>query len=144
MKKGTRIVVLIACTVTSGFGGLMGAVLLFGLAGSCGSAEYHHPSCVFGGAILYATLIAYLFAWIVYLIMGAAWVGESSIPRWLPIAGTPAALSYFLPVIIFDNFGLRGDLAFGGADLLLVSPAVALAIVLVRYLLVLNRKRAIQ
>jgi hypothetical protein len=136
MKKGTRIVVLIVCTVTSIFGGLMGAVLLFGMAGRCDASDYHDPSCVFGGSILYTTLIAYLFAWIVYLIMGAAWVGESGIPRWLPIAGTAAALSYFLPVVMFSNLGLGGNLAIIGTDLLLVSPAIVLAIVLVRYHLV--------
>ena len=131
---------LIACTVTSGFGGFLGAASLLFPVTSCGSPGYHESSCVLGGAINIAIFVAYLFAWTVYLVMGAAWVGESSIPRWLPMAGTLAAVSYFLPMLMFANLDLSGNLEIIGVDLLLVSPAVALAIVLVRHHLVLNKK----
>ena len=132
MRKGARIGVLIACTVTSGFGGLAGAVFLFSLADECAHSGYHQASCIFSGGVVFGILVAYLFAWVVYLILGAAWIGQSTVPRWLPVAGTLAALSYFLPVI-FSNLGLRENLEIIGADLLLVAPAIILAIVLVKH-----------
>jgi hypothetical protein len=81
----------------------------------------------------FAILFAYFFAWTMYFIMAASWIGEDKIPQWLPVAGTVAALSSFVPEIIIGTpeHTIRSEFLLVAMQLMLVSPAALLAIVLV-------------
>jgi hypothetical protein len=134
--------VFFICTATSGFGGYFGGVLLTVLGIECTNpAATHDSSCAFHGAIYFLIFIAYLFAWTVYLIMAASWIGKANIPRWLPVTGTLAALSFFVPEIMVGSpeHSIRSDFLVIAMQLIWVSPAVLLAIFLVVYHLSRNK-----
>lgn len=134
-KTVLRMLIFFICTAASGLGGYFGGLLLTVLGIDCLSPTTHDSTCAFSGAIYLLIFIAYLFAWIVYLIMGLSWIGKANIPRWLPVAGTLAALSFFVPEIMVGNpeHSVRVGLLVMALQLLWVSPAVLLAIFLVVY-----------
>jgi hypothetical protein len=134
IKTGLRMLIFFVCSATSSFGGYMGGVLLYTGGFECLNAvSPHDPNCAFHGVMYFAILFASFFAWTMYFIMAASWIGEGKIPQWLPVAGTVAALSFFVPEIIIGTpeHTIRSEFLLVAMQLMLVSPAVLLAIFLV-------------
>lgn len=109
-SRGGRCAIFIASTILS----LPGAAIGFGSLWSLGP--------VF--------LLANEIAWLVYLVMGLAWIVDHRLPRGWPVVGTLAALSFGL--VWVGMMAIDGALFAGGfmlaMGLVLVLPATLLAV----------------
>lgn len=102
--KAARIAVLVVSFFLSGYGVI--APLLF-LSGTSGPT----PGWVYGWS---ATIT---YGWIAWIVMGVFWVRNKRLGWFWPVTGTIAGVLSMLPTV--------------GFGILFVSPAVAMAIVLV-------------
>jgi hypothetical protein len=131
------------CTLASTFGAVFGAVFLFVLSSTpCSGTVVTKPYCEEMNLLAVTLVLPYLFAWGCYFAMASAWINSSGTPKWVPIAGTSAALSWFTPLAITATTS-QELLGVFLVPAVLVSPAMLLAIYLVAYHMLKSRNGSI-
>lgn len=128
-----RTVVFTACTLISAWGGIAGFVTMLAAGTDCGLQRAPAKAC--GGMEALSLLLVPVngFAWACYFWMGGAWIENTRVPKWVPVCGTAAALSWFLPFFLVSRKPLLETLSVAGFMSIYVAPSMIIASYLIWY-----------